>query len=52
MRTLIRHNYDLVATASTAGVLLIVHAPWPLWAVWGGILAYQIGNRARNGWAR
>lgn len=51
MLHLLKQNYDLVGTASTAGVLLIVHAPWPLWVVWGGVLAYQAGNRinhARN----
>lgn len=51
MKTL-RANYDLVGTVATAGVLLIVGAPWPFWAVWGVVTAYQIGNRIRNGWAR
>lgn len=45
-------NYDLVATASTAGVLLIVHAPWPFWAVWAAVTAYQVGNRIARGWQR
>jgi hypothetical protein len=49
---MLKRNYDLVATVSTAGVLLIVHAPWPLWAVWGVIVTYQLGNRIINGWAR
>ncbi|MCV7064729.1 hypothetical protein H7H51_01685 [Mycolicibacterium farcinogenes] len=49
---IIRANYDIVATAATAGVLLIVHAPWPFWAVWGVVTSYQLGNRIRNGWAR
>lgn len=49
---LLRSNYDLVATAATAGVFLIVNAPWPLWAVWGVALTYQIGNRARHARAR
>ncbi|WP_293003832.1 hypothetical protein [Mycobacterium sp.] len=46
----LRANYDLVATASTAGVFMIVNAPWPLWAAWGTVAALQIGNRvARMG---
>lgn len=51
MRT-IRANYDLVSSVATAGVLLIVHAPWPFWAVWGVAVTYQIGNRIVRGWAR
>jgi len=49
---ILRANYDLVATASTAGILLAVGAPWPLWAAWGVLLSYQLGNRVVNGWAR
>lgn len=48
----IRRNYDLVATAAAAGVLLVVDAPWPLWAIWGTVTAYQVGNRVIRGWAR
>lgn len=48
----LRRNYDLVGTVSTAGVLLIVGAPWPFWTVWGAVTAYQLGNRIINGWAR
>ncbi len=44
---MIRRNYDVIATAGTAGVLMIVHAPWPFWLVWGGITAYQATNRWR-----
>lgn len=51
MKTLAR-NYDLVATAGTAGVFIAVGAPWPLWAAWGALAAYQIGNRIVRGWAR
>jgi hypothetical protein len=51
MRT-IRANYDLVTSVTVAGVLLAVRAPWPLWAVWGVAVTYQIGNRIINGWAR
>lgn len=48
----LRRNYDLVASVSTAGVLLIVSAPWPFWAVWGVAVTYQLGNRIIRGWAR
>jgi len=51
MQTL-KANYDLVASASTAGVFLILNPPWPLWATWGLVVAYQIGNRVVRGWAR
>jgi hypothetical protein len=51
MRTLQR-NYDLVATASTAGVFLSLDVPWPLWAAWAALLTFQIGNRIVRGWAR
>ena len=49
---ILRRNYDLVASVSTAGAFLAVHAPWPLWAVWGAVVTYQVGNRCINGWAR
>lgn len=48
----LRRNYDLVGTASTAGILLIVHTPWPFWTAWGAVTTYQIGNRIINGWNR
>jgi hypothetical protein len=51
MHTL-RANYDLIGSVSTAGVLLAVHAPWPFWAIWAAVVAYQVGNRCINGWAR
>lgn len=51
MRTM-RANYDIIASVATAGVLLIVHAPWPFWAVWATTVTYQLGNRVINGWAR
>ena len=41
----LKQNYDLVATASSAGVLLTLDAPWPLWLAWAGILTYQLANR-------
>lgn len=52
MFQLLKRNYDVVGTVSTAGVLLIVHAPWPLWVAWGGIVAYQVGNRIARRRAR
>ena len=48
----IRANYDLVGSVATAGILLIVGAPWPFWAIWGAAVTYQLGNRIINGWAR
>ena len=55
MNTLQR-NYDLVASVSTGAVLLALDAtigiPWPLWAVYGVIVAGQLGNRILRGWAR
>lgn len=44
---MLRRNYDIVGTVATAGVLLIVSAPWPLWVVWGGIVAYIAQDRIR-----
>ena len=49
---LLQRNYDLAATASTAGIFLALDVPWPLWAAWAALLTYQIGNRMINGWAR
>ncbi|WP_292990645.1 hypothetical protein [Mycobacterium sp.] len=48
----LRRNYDLVATASTAGVFAIVDTPWPLWVAWGVMASLQVGNRVVRGWAR
>jgi hypothetical protein len=49
---LLRRNYDLVATVSTAAVFAMLGAPWPLWAAWGALAIYQVGNRIARGWAR
>lgn len=49
---LLRRNYDLVATVSTAGVFAALHVPWPLWAAWGIVAAAQITNRVVRGWSR
>ncbi len=55
MNTLQR-NYDLVASVSTGAVLLALDAtigiPWPLWAVYGVLVAGQLANRIIRGWAR
>ncbi|MDF3309733.1 hypothetical protein P3H15_32465 [Rhodococcus sp. T2V] len=48
---MLKRNYDVVGSISTAAVLLIVSAPWPLWVVWGGIVAYQVQNRLRYRYA-
>lgn len=49
---LLRRNYDLVATVSTAAVFAALNVPWPLWAVWGVVAVAQIGNRVARGWSR
>jgi hypothetical protein len=45
----LRRNYDLVATVSTGATLLAVDAPWPLWAVYGVVVTFQIRNRIVRG---
>lgn len=42
-----RRNYDIVGTAATGAVLWSLSAPWPLWAVWGGIIAFIAQDRIR-----
>lgn len=53
---LLKRNYDLVATASTGAVFLALDTtiglPWQLWAAYGVVVAFQIGNRIIRGWAR
>lgn len=53
---ILRRNYDLVASASTGAVFLALDTtigiPWWLWAAYGALVAVQLGNRVRNGWAR
>jgi hypothetical protein len=34
---ILKANYDLVVTAFTAGVLLLIGAPLPLWALWAAV---------------
>ena len=48
---MLRRNQDIAVTAATAGVLLIISAPWPLWVVWVGIVAYIVQNRIRSRYA-
>lgn len=53
---LLKRNYDLAATASTGAVFLALDAsigiPWQLWAAYGALVVFQIGNRIIHGWAR
>lgn len=44
---MIRRNYDIIGTITTGGVLAILHAPWPLWLWWVGIVAYVAQGRVR-----
>lgn len=50
---LLKHNYDIVGTALTGVSLLAltiaIGLPWPLWAVYGIIVAVLIGNRIARG---
>lgn len=45
----LKANYDLVVTAITAGVLLLVGAPLPLWAVWATVAILQVVSRRSRG---
>ena len=53
---LLRRNYDLVATASTGATFFALDAtiglPWWMWAAYGALVVYQLGNRMVNGWSR
>ncbi|MCC9185324.1 hypothetical protein [Mycolicibacterium mageritense] len=53
---ILQRNYDLVASASTGATLSALSAtiglPWPIWAVYGVVVAGQLGNRMIRGWAR
>lgn len=53
---LLRRNYDLAVTASTGAVFLALDVtigiPWPLWAAYGALVAFVIGNRVVRGWSR
>jgi len=46
---ILKANYDLVVTAFTAGVLLLIGAPLPLWAVWAAIAVLQVYTRLGRG---
>lgn len=47
MLDVMRRNYDIVGTVATGGALWALHAPWPLWAVWGGIIVFIAQDRIR-----
>lgn len=49
---LLRRNYDLVASFSTGAAFLALNVPWPLWAAYGVMVTFQIGNRIVRGWSR
>ena len=42
---ILKANYDLVVTAFTGGVLFLIGAPLPLWAVWAAVAALQVSSR-------
>jgi hypothetical protein len=44
----LKANYDLVVAAFTAGVLFLVGAPLPLWAVWATVATLQVLSRRRG----
>ena len=46
---ILKANYDLVVTAFTAGVLLFIGAPLPLWAVWAAVAVLQVTTRLGRG---
>jgi len=46
---IIKANYDLVVTAFTAVVLLLIGAPLPLWAVWAAVAVLQVSTRLGRG---
>ena len=46
---ILKANYDLVITAFVAGVLLLVGAPLPLWAVWAFVAVLQVSSRFGRG---
>ncbi|EOM75771.1 hypothetical protein DW322_16365 [Rhodococcus rhodnii] len=45
MPDFMRENYDIAGTAATGAVLWSLHAPWPLWLVWCGIIAFIVYDR-------
>ncbi len=46
---ILRANYDLAVTALVAGVLLLIGAPLPLWAVWAVVAVLQVSTRLGRG---
>jgi hypothetical protein len=49
---LLRRNYDLVATVGTGATFVALDVPWWLWAAYGVMVTFQIGNRVVRGWSR
>ncbi|MFE3291664.1 hypothetical protein [Rhodococcus sp. NPDC059234] len=47
MLELLKRNYDILGTVSTGAVLWVLHAPWPLWVAWGGVIAFIAQDRIR-----
>jgi hypothetical protein len=46
---ILKANYDLVVTAFVGGVLLLIGAPLPLWAVWAAVAVLQVSTRLGRG---
>ncbi len=49
---LLRRNYDLVATVGTAATFVALGVPRWLWAAYGVMVTFQIGNRVVRDWSR
>jgi hypothetical protein len=39
---------DVLAAAASLSALLIVSPPWPFWAAWGAICAWQVSKYVRR----
>jgi hypothetical protein len=46
---LLKANYDLFIAAFTGGVLFLIGAPLPLWAVWAAVTVLQVFSRMSRG---
>lgn len=49
---LLRRNHDLVVTVGTGATFVGLGVPWWLWAAYGVMVTFQIGNRVVRGWSR
>lgn len=49
---LLRRNYDLVTTIGTGATFVALGVPGWLWAAYGVMVTFQIGNRVIRGWSR